>query len=44
MTCPAHGWQIDVRTGEVITAAGKGERNPVFEARDEDGAVVIDVD
>lgn len=42
VTCPGHGWEIDVRTGEVITAAGRGERALVFAARDEDGAVVIE--
>ena len=40
VTCPGHGWEIDVRTGAVLTAVGRGERNPVFEVRD-DGAIVL---
>lgn len=39
VTCPGHGWEVDVRTGEVLTAVGRGERNPVFEVRP-DGAIV----
>ena len=38
--CPGHGWRIDVRTGEVRTAVGLGERNPRFEVRP-DGAIVL---
>ncbi len=41
VTCPGHGWEIDLRTGEVCTAVGRGEKNPVFRAVDEDGAVSI---
>jgi 3-phenylpropionate/trans-cinnamate dioxygenase ferredoxin component len=41
VTCPGHGWRIDVRTGEVLTEAGRGERNPVFEVREEDGFVIL---
>lgn len=41
VTCAAHGWQLDVRTGEVLTEAGRGARNPVFRAVDEDDHVVV---
>lgn len=41
VTCAGHGWQIDVRTGEVLTEVGRGEKNPVFRAVDEDGHVVV---
>lgn len=38
VVCPGHGWRIDVRTGEVSTEVGRGERNPVF-AIDDDGVI-----
>ncbi len=41
VTCAGHGWQIDVRTGEVLTEAGLGEKNPVFRAADEGEGVVV---
>jgi nitrite reductase/ring-hydroxylating ferredoxin subunit len=41
VTCAGHGWEIDVRTGGVLTAVGRGEQNPVFRAADEDGVVVL---
>ena len=44
LTCPMHGWQIDVRSGEVLTAAGAGERAVTFAVRVEDTEVVIGYD
>jgi nitrite reductase/ring-hydroxylating ferredoxin subunit len=41
VTCPGHGWEIDVRTGEVLTAAGLGERAPVLGVREVDGTIEI---
>lgn len=43
VVCPGHGWRIDVRTGEVTTEAGRGERNPCFAVR-EGGAIVLRTD
>jgi nitrite reductase/ring-hydroxylating ferredoxin subunit len=33
VTCPGHGWQIDVRTGRVLTEVGASESNPLFVAQ-----------
>lgn len=30
IVCPAHGWEIDVQSGEVRTAVGAGEANPTY--------------
>lgn len=41
LICAGHGWEIDVRTGEVLTRAGAGERNPVFEVHERDGELRV---
>jgi nitrite reductase/ring-hydroxylating ferredoxin subunit len=42
VVCPGHAWEIDVRTGEVLTAAGRGERAPRFVVRTaDDGSLVV---
>jgi len=41
VTCPGHGWELDVRTGAVLTAVGGGSSNPTFDVRLEGDVVVI---
>jgi 3-phenylpropionate/trans-cinnamate dioxygenase ferredoxin subunit len=41
VTCPGHGWEIDVRNGEVLTAVGSGRTNPTFTVKVEGGEVVV---
>lgn len=41
VVCPAHGWEIDVRTGEVRTAVGLGESNPIYRVEVEDDEVRV---
>lgn len=41
VTCAGHGWEIDVRTGAVLTRAGHGEANPRFEVREANGELVL---
>lgn len=41
LICPAHGWEIDLRTGAVVTAVGRGKSSPVYEARIEGDEVVV---
>lgn len=43
VTCPGHGWAIDIRTGEVLTEAGRGQRNPVLRAREVDSEIELSV-
>lgn len=42
VTCPWHGWQYDVRTGQHQTS--QSVRQPVLPARIEDGWVWVDVE
>jgi nitrite reductase/ring-hydroxylating ferredoxin subunit len=39
--CPGHGWEIDLATGEVVTAVGEGERALRYDVREEEGAIVV---
>ncbi len=41
ITCPGHGWEIDVRSGDVLTEIGAGRSNPTFEVKVEGGEVVV---
>ncbi len=41
LTCPMHGWEIDVRTGQVLTAAGKGEQAVALQVTREGSDLVI---
>lgn len=41
VTCPMHGWEIDVRTGRVLTAAARGERTVVFRVTEEGPDLVV---
>ena len=41
VVCPAHGWAIDLVTGQVRTAAGHGLSSPRFEARLDGDDVVV---
>ncbi len=41
IVCPMHGWEIELSSGRVRTAAGAGRTTPVFEVSlDEDDVVV----
>lgn len=41
VTCPLHGWRIDLETGEVV---GGGESGvPVFEIEERDGELYVSV-
>mgnify|MGYP003381498366 CR=1 FL=1 len=42
VTCPWHGWQFDVQTGQHQTSATL--RHPRFPLRVEGGSVLVDVD
>lgn len=39
VTCPWHGWQFDVRTGQHQTSAAM--RQPTFDVRVEDGEIYV---
>jgi len=41
VVCPGHGWEIDVRTGEVLTAAGRGDRAPRYAIREEGDQLMV---
>jgi 3-phenylpropionate/trans-cinnamate dioxygenase ferredoxin subunit len=41
VTCPGHHWEIDVRTGAVLTAVGSGRSNPTFSVQEEGDEVVV---
>jgi nitrite reductase/ring-hydroxylating ferredoxin subunit len=40
VTCPLHGWEIDLRSGACMTVPG--ERVPRYAVRVQDGAVFIE--
>jgi len=39
--CPGHQWSVDLRDGKVLTAAGVGLSNPVYEVTVEGEWVVV---
>jgi nitrite reductase/ring-hydroxylating ferredoxin subunit len=41
VTCPWHGWQFDVKTGQ--STLGTSLRQETFEVKVEDGQVLVDV-
>ncbi len=41
VTCPWHGWQFDVQTGQ--STLGKGLRQSTFEIKVEDGQILVEV-
>lgn len=41
LVCAGHGWEIDVRSGDVLTAVGRGESAPRFDVREVDGQLVV---
>lgn len=41
VTCPGHGWEIDVRSGRVLTAAGAGARATQLDVTVVDGVVEV---
>ncbi len=42
VTCPWHGWQFDVRSGE--HQLNRNLRQPTFEVRVDDGAIFVNLD
>jgi nitrite reductase (NADH) small subunit len=42
VTCPWHGWQFDVRTGQ--HQLSRSVRQPAFVVRVEDGAIYVDLE
>jgi nitrite reductase/ring-hydroxylating ferredoxin subunit len=41
VTCLGHGWELDVRNGEVLTAIGRGLSNPRYDVRVEGDDVIV---
>jgi nitrite reductase/ring-hydroxylating ferredoxin subunit len=41
VTCPWHGWQFDIQTGQ--STLGKGLRQATFPTKVEDGQVLVEV-
>ena len=43
VVCAGHGWELDLRSGQVLTEVGRGEANPTFSVeRRGDEAVVYE--
>ncbi|MCA9613992.1 MAG: Rieske 2Fe-2S domain-containing protein [Sandaracinus sp.] len=41
LVCPMHEWEIDVRSGLVRTAVGRGASSPVYDVAVEGDVVVV---
>ena len=41
VTCPAHQWLVDIRSGRVLTEAGADRSNPAFRVTIEAGWAVV---
>ena len=41
LVCRAHGWEVDLRSGDVLTAVGRGRRNHVYAVERRGAEVVV---